>query len=100
VNFVHKFHNLVFVSFSQKFSRSLDFVLPPLRNESMQCALPTPFIFFLFFFGGGVTIPDCQFPKFTENTHKYAQNCAYNVQKLFAAIAGVAEKGEDMRMGG
>jgi len=41
---------IVFLSFSQKFSRSLrslDCVYTPLRNESMQCALPTLFIYFL-----------------------------------------------------
>jgi len=46
---------IIFLSFSQKFSRSLrsldcvnlHFILY-LNNASMQCALPTPFIFFLF----------------------------------------------------
>jgi len=33
--------------------------------------------FFLFF---GVIIPDCQLPKFTENTHKIAQ-IAYKMSK-------------------
>ena len=34
----------------------------------------------------GVIIPDCQLPKFTENTHKLHKIAytIYNVQKLFA----------------
>jgi len=36
-----------------------------------------------------VIIADCQLSRFTENMHKIAQNCVYNVQKLFA---GGAEK--------
>ena len=38
----------------------------------MQYVLPTPFIYIFSFFG--VIIPNCQLPKFTENTHKIAQN--------------------------
>jgi len=59
------------------------------------------YIFFSFF---GVIIPECQLPKFTENTHKIAQNCIWNVQKLFAGVKGWGEgwrkRGEDMTMGG
>ena len=82
---------IVFLSFSQKFSRSLYArsiaFHRPLRNASMQCALPTPFVFFLIFL---VSISDCQLPKFTENTHKIAQNCVQNVQKLSAGMGGRA----------
>jgi len=69
---------IVFLSFSHKFSRSLrwlDCVLSPtyIRNESMQCALPTPFIAYLRFLGS--LFLTWQLPKFTESTHKSAQNC-------------------------
>jgi len=53
----------------------------------MQCALPTPFVFFIF----GVIISDCQLPKFTENTHKIAQNCVQKCPKIVCGV-GVAEK--------
>ena len=68
---------IVFLSFSQKiFSLAtlarLRFILN-LQIASIQCVLPTPFIYFFTF---GVNIPDCQLPKFTVNTHKIAQiNC-------------------------
>jgi len=42
-------HYIVFLSFSQKFSRSLRYssiaFCHPLRNANMQCAFPTPFVF-------------------------------------------------------
>jgi len=83
------------------YARSIAFC-PQLTNASMQCVLPTPFIYFFHFFG--VIIPECQLPKFTENTHKIAQNCIWNVQKLFAGVKGWGEgwrkRGEDMTMGG
>jgi len=45
----------------------------------------------------GVIISDCQLPKFTENTHKIAQN----VQKLSAGWEGVVavKGGGDVRIG-
>ena len=43
-------------------------------------ALLTPFVFFVFFC-------DWLLPKFTENTHKIAQNCVYNIKKLFPRVA-------------
>jgi len=61
---------IVFLSFSQKFSRSLPSLniafYPPLKNASMQCALRSyqPHLYFLFF---GVIISNCRLPKFTEN---------------------------------
>jgi len=51
--------------------------------------LATPFVFFYFF----SVISDFQLPKLTENTHKIAQNCVQNVQKLSAGVGVVAEKG-------
>jgi len=63
-------------NFLALYSRSIAFY-PQLTNASMQCVLPTPFIYFFSFFA--VIIPDCQLPKFTENTHKIAQNCVQNV---------------------
>jgi len=58
------------IIFSQNFlARSIAFY-PQLTNTSMQYVLQTPFISFF-----GVIIPDCQLQKFTENTHKIAQNC-------------------------
>ena len=36
--------------FLARYARSIAFY-PPLRNESMQCASPTPFIFFSFLGG-------------------------------------------------
>jgi len=70
---------IVFLSFSQKTScslRSLDCVLSLTYNASIEACnvfyQPHLYIFFIFF---GVIIPDCQLPKFTENTHKIAQNC-------------------------
>ena len=58
----------------------------------------------LYFYFVGVIISDCQLPKFSENTHKIAQNCTQNFQKLSAGLRGrVAEKWrgeEDVRMGG
>jgi len=41
----------------------------------------------------GVIISDCQLPKFTENTHKIAQNCVQDVQKLFAGVEEGGGKG-------
>ena len=60
MNFVHKFNNIfALYSFSYHFlknflarcARSIAFY-PPLRNESMQSALRTPFIAYLSFLGG------------------------------------------------
>jgi len=62
------------ITFSKIFSLAtlarLRFILH-LKNASMQCALPTQFIFVFIFC---VIISDCQLPKFTENTHIIAQN--------------------------
>jgi len=65
MNCVHKFNNIFAlyslpIIFSKIFSlaacaRSIAFY-PPRRNESMQCALPTPFIAYFSFLG--VIIPD------------------------------------------
>ena len=53
MNFVHKFNDIFALyslsyhflkNFLTRCARSIAFY-PPLRNESMQCALPTPFIF-------------------------------------------------------
>jgi len=72
-------------NFLARYARCIAFY-PPLRNASMQCALPTPFVFFFIF---GVIISD-QLPKFTENTHRIAQRCVQNVQKLSARVEGVS----------
>jgi len=55
-----------------------------------------PHLYFLFF---GVIISNCQLLKFTEKTHKIAQNCIQNDQKLSAGVeeVGVAEKGGRVR---
>ena len=55
MNFVHKFNNFKFSyhflkNFLARFACSIAFYTP-LRNESMQCALPTAFIFFFCFLG-------------------------------------------------
>jgi len=64
MNFVHKFNNIFALfclshhflkNFLVRCGRSIAFY-PPLRHESMQCALPTPFIAYFSFFG--VIIPD------------------------------------------
>ena len=66
MNFVHKFNNnFIFALYSlsshflknflARCARSIAFY-PPLRNESMQCALPTSFIAYFSFFG--VIMPD------------------------------------------
>jgi len=60
-----------------------------LKNASVDCALPTPFIFFKFF---GVIILDCQLPKFTENTHKIAKKMRIKCPKNVCR-GGVAERG-------
>jgi len=87
LSYLNMYERICFLSYSQKYflARSIVFY-PPLR---MQCALPTPFVFFLIF---GVIISDCQLPKFNENAHKIAHNCAQNLQKLSAGVR-VAEKG-------
>jgi len=54
----------------------------------MQCALPTPFIFFIF----GVIIPDCKLPKFTENTHRIAKKMRIKCPKIVCG-SGVTERG-------
>jgi len=56
----------------------------------MQCALPTPIVFFIF----GVIVSDCQLPKFTEKRIKL-HKIAYKVTKNLSAgmEEGVAEKG-------
>jgi len=70
---------IVFVSFSQKVSRSLYARLiafyPQLTSANMQRALPTPFIYIFIF---SVIIPECQLAKFTENTHKIAHKMSKN----------------------
>jgi len=48
-----------------------------------------PIYIFLFF---GIIIPDCQLPKFTENTHKIVQNVQYS-------LWGGGKCGEDVRIG-
>jgi len=57
----------------------------------MQCTLPTPFIYFFLFFGvlSGF-IPDCQLPKFTENTHKNCTKLRIKWSKIVCG-GGVAE---------
>ena len=95
MNFVHKFNNLKSsYHFLKKFlARSIAFHPPP-RNESIQCAVPTPFIFC--FFEGSLFLTDS-----FQNSLKTcinAQNCIYNVQKLFAR-GGWQKKGGDVRMG-
>ena len=47
-----------------------------------MCFTNSIYVFLCFFW---VIIPDWQLPKFTENTHKIAENCVYNVQKLCAS---------------
>ena len=79
---MHKFNNLKsFYHFLKNFlarcACSIAFY-PPLRNESTQCALPTPFIYIFLF--SWVIIPDWQLPKFTENTHKL-HKIAYTMSK-------------------
>ena len=71
----------------------------PLRNESMQCALPNPFIAYFWFFGS-LSLTDSFQTNFTENTHKIAQNCVYNVQKLFAGGGGRKKGGKTSEWGG
>jgi len=76
---------IVFLSCSQKFSRSLVATLARLRFihhlEMQACnVLYQPHLYFYNIFS--VIISDCQLPKFTENTHKIAQNRVQNVQKL------------------
>jgi len=97
MNFVHKFK--VFLSFSQKFSRSSIAFYPPLRNGSMQSALSTAFI--IFFIYGRVIIPGDSF----QNSLKTCINCTklrIQCPKLVCGGGGggVAEKGGDVRMGG
>ena len=59
-------------NFFARYARSIAFY-PQLTNASMDVFYqPHLYIYFLFF---GVIIPDCQLLKFTENTHKIAQNC-------------------------
>ena len=61
MNFVHRFNNMfALYSLSYHFlkifslivrcARSIAFY-PSLKNESMQCALPTPFVAYFSFFG-------------------------------------------------
>jgi len=59
MNFVHKFNNIFalyslschfFKNFLARYACSIDFYTP-LRHESMQCGLPTPFIAYFLFFG-------------------------------------------------
>jgi len=67
MNFVHKFNNVfAFIKYSLSYhffknvlarcARSIAFY-PPLRNGSMQCALPTPFIDY-FSFVGSLSLTD------------------------------------------
>jgi len=67
MNCVHKFNNILalyslFYHFLKNFltpcACSIAFY-PPVRNENMQCALPTPFVsyFSFFFLGGGGHYP-------------------------------------------
>jgi len=70
---------IIFLSFSHKFSRSLrllDCVLSSTKNTSMQCALPTPFIYIFFIFG--FIIHDCKLPNFTESKRKIAYKMSKN----------------------
>ena len=89
------------LSFSQKFSRSLRSIVfyPPLKNASMQCALPTPFIYIFFIFC--VIIPDCRLPKFTENMHKL-HKIVYKMSKNCLREWGGGKGGGvvDVRLGG
>ena len=52
----------------------------------MQCALPTPFVFFYFF---GVVYLRLPASKIQWKTHKIAQNCVQNDQKLSAGVEEV-----------
>ena len=56
-----------------------------------------PHLYFLFF---GVIIYDCQLPKFTEKTHKIAQYCVQNDQKLSAGVEEVGGVGGGKMEGG
>ena len=38
---------IFFKNFLARYARSIAFY-PPLKNASMQCAVPTPFVFFIF----------------------------------------------------
>jgi len=92
--FVHKFNNLkssynFLTNFLARCARSIAFY-PPLRNENMQCALPTPFIFFSFLRG--------HYPWLTAS--KIHWKHAQIVQTLIAYTMSknclrVAEKGRD-----
>jgi len=63
------------IFFLARCARSIAFY-PPLRNETMQCALPTSFILLGFW----VIMHDWQLPKFTENTYKM-HKIAYAMSK-------------------
>ena len=89
MNFVHKFNNICALyslsyHFLKKFfarcARSIAFY-PPLRNETMQCALRTPLIAY-FRFWGSVCLTD-RFQNSLKTRIKL-HKIAYNVQKLFA----------------
>ena len=73
MNFVHKFNNLkssyhFLKNFFARCTCSIAFY-PPLRKESMQCALPTPFVFFVFF-SGSLSLTDS-----FQNSLKTCINC-------------------------
>jgi len=95
MNFVHKFKNIFALyslsyhflkNFLVRCARSIAFY-PQLRNESMQCALQTPFIAYFSFFWGSLSLTD-SFQNSPKTLTKIAQNCVYNVQKLFAGGGG------------
>ena len=70
--------------------------IPDLEMKPSKCF--TNFIYIFVFLCFWVII-SYLLPKFTENTHKIAQNCVYNVQKLFAGGWQIKGAG-DVKMGG
>jgi len=93
VNLVHKYNNLkssyhFFKNFLARCASSISFY-PLLRNESMQCALPTPFIYFCF--GGLLSLTDSFQNSIVQNRYTMSKNCLRGVAK---------RRGKDVRMGG
>jgi len=96
---VHKFNILkpsyhFLKNFLARWAHSIAFY-PPLRNESMQCALPTPFNFFSFF-EGSLSLTDS-----FQNSLKTRINCIKLRIKCPKIACGGGRKGGggDMRMG-
>ena len=101
MNFAHKFNNIfALYSLSCHFlknffaycARSIAFY-PPLRNESMQCALPTPFIAYFSFFGSlSLTDSFQNSLKARIKLHKIAYTMSKN-----CPVGVVGKKGEGVR---